>query len=435
MSNDSFVREAVLQPLYRQREYRYWFMSDTSLQVGVMVGGFAFTLLGYTVTHDYTLSGLVGTLNSLVQAFMIIPGGMIADRFDRRRLIVGSGICAAILDAILVGLLMTGQLATPSLLVVSTASGALSGLFVNVTNIVLPQIVDKGQLADATAANQSRDAVLQLAASPLSGLLYGISVALPFIVAAVFRVLQALCGMALRSNLHPHARIPGKKDGGSGQDDGNPVDASSADGMGEGLHWYMRHGQPCVVELLVVIQVLVLGMCGMTIVLDQQSRGTVSWMLGVIQACQGAGMLLGAAVMMRLVRRMSGRSVLIMTSSMFLVCFAATAFTHQPWILAVLGFCASVPLIPLNSMLGTYFILLIPNDLRGRVEAVNALLSTVASSVSSVAAGAMLDHFGYQATLMIPLAVMFVVTALACSSLAIRRMPSFERMDDLEPLA
>lgn len=435
MSDGSFVCGDGLRPLHRQREYRCWFMSDTSLQVGVMVGGFAFTLLGYTVTRDYTLSGLAGTLNSLVQAFMVIPGGMIADRFDRRKLIVGSGVCAAILDAVLVGLLVTGRLVTPSLLVIAMASGALSGLFVNVTNVVLPQIVHKSQLADATAANQSRDAVLQLAASPLSGLLYGVSPALPFAVAAVFRVMQALFGMALHADLHPYASISDGNDGGGGNAEGDRENVPSADGMGEGLRWYMRHGQPCVVELLIVVQVLVLGMCGMTIVLDQQSRGTASWMLGVIQACQGVGMLVGAMVMMRLVRRISGRGVLAVTSLMFLVCFAATSLTHQPWVLAALGFCASVPLIPLNSILETYFTLLIPNDLRGRVEAVSALLSTAASSVSSVAAGAMLDRLGYQATLLIPLAVMLVVTALACFSSAIRRMPGFARMDDLEPLA
>ena len=58
--------------LMRNREYRWWFAADTSLQAGALVGGFAFTLLGYTVTRDYTLSGLAGTLNTLVQALMKI---------------------------------------------------------------------------------------------------------------------------------------------------------------------------------------------------------------------------------------------------------------------------------------------------------------------------------------------------------------------------
>lgn len=152
-------------PLMRQREYRYWFLCDTSSQIGVVVGGFAFTLLGYTVTHNYVLSGLAGTLNSLVTAFMVIPGGIISDYHDRRHLIILSGAFAAALDAALALTLLAGRMSAPLLFVFVTANGALSGLFSNTTNVALPQVVGKNQLADATAANQSRDAVLQLAAS------------------------------------------------------------------------------------------------------------------------------------------------------------------------------------------------------------------------------------------------------------------------------
>lgn len=411
-------------PLFRQREYRFWFLTDTSLQISVMVGGFAFTLLAFTVTGDYTLSGLVGTLNSLVQAFMVIPGGLIADRIDRKKLIVSSGVMAAALDVVLIALLATGRLSTPMLLVIAMASGALSGLFANITNVVLPQVVGKSQLAEATAANQSRDAVLQLASSPLSGLLYGVSVALPFVVAVVFRVLQAVFGGLLTVDLSPGADVA----------EGRHDDASSPEGMGEGLRWYVRNRRPCVIQLLVVVVGMVLGMCGMAIVLDQQSRGTSALMLGVIQACQGIGMIVGAVGMMPLVKHMDGRCVLVATVAMFIVAFGAASFTHRPWALAMLGFCASVPLIPLNSLLGTYFVLLIPNDLRGRVGAVSTLLSTAASSVSSVMAGMLLDWVGYRATVLIPLALVLLVMIPSLFSSAIRRMPSFARMGELEPL-
>ena len=427
--------------LMRNREYRWWFAADTSLQAGALVGGFAFTLLGYTVTRDYTLSGLAGTLNTLVQALMVIPGGAIADRFDRRLLIVGSGACAAVLDVAVVVLLALGWMTTPMLMMVALGSGVLSGLFVNVTDVALPQVVDGSRLAEATAANQSRDALLQLVASPLSGMLYGVSAALPFAVAALLRMVQSLSGAALRTDLRPR-RMPADRDGNEpvvadlhGTDDVPPADASSPDGLGEGARWYLRNGDALVVQLLIVVQMMALGMCGMSIVLDQQSMGTPSWMLGGIQSCQGLGMMAGALVMMRVLSRLDGRALFTVTSLMFVACFAATAFTHDPCILAVLGFCASTPLIPLNAMLSTYVALLVPNDLRGRVDAVGTLLVSMASGVASVAAGMLLDRFGYRMAVLLPLAILSIATMAACRTQAIRRMPGLSRMEEIAPVA
>ena len=411
-------------PLMRQREYRYWFLCDTSSQIGVVVGGFAFTLLGYTVTLNHVLSGLAGTLNSLVTAFMVIPGGIISDYHDRRRLIILSGAFAAALDAALALTLLAGRMSAPLLFVFVTANGALSGLFSNTTNVALPQVVGKNQLADATAANQSRDAVLQLAASPLAGLLYGVSAALPLAVACASRALQSVFGMALRCDLRPDPRDHGG--------DGGP--AALRDGL-EGARWYARNGRARLILLLIVVQVMVLSMCGTVVVLYQQSLGTTSLMLGVIQTFQGVGMLLGGVIGMRLVRELAGRTVFVLTSLAFVTSFSLMSLTASPWILALLGFCASVPLIPLNSMIETYLMLLIPISLRGRVGAVNVLFMSVAQSVSSVAAGTLLHILGYRGALLLPLAIMFVVSMMACSTPAIGGMPGLSRMDSLETLS
>ena len=146
-------------------------------------------------------------------------------------------------------------------------------------------------------------------------------------------------------------------------------------------------------------------------------------------------MLLGGVIGMRLVRELAGRTVFVLTSLAFVTSFSLMSLTASPWILALLGFCASVPLIPLNSMIETYLMLLIPISLRGRVGAVNVLFMSVAQSVSSVAAGTLLHIVGYRGALLLPLAIMFVVSMMACSTPAIGGMPGLSCMDSLETLS
>ena len=59
-------KESTISP-WRVRDYRSWFVADTASALGTTIGGFAFTLVAYAVSHDVTTAGMVGTVFALCE--------------------------------------------------------------------------------------------------------------------------------------------------------------------------------------------------------------------------------------------------------------------------------------------------------------------------------------------------------------------------------
>lgn len=274
--------------LWRSREYRAWFASDSLSQIGTFVGGFAFTLLGFHVTGDVLLAGIVGTISAFAHCLALLPGGVLIDHADRRRLLLLSGAVATIVWALIATLLLTGGMTVVALFVLAVLSGLAAGALENLSDAMLPQVVPGDLLPSATAANEGRDAGLQLGAAPLSGLLFGVHPVLPFVVSAVARVGQFFAALSLRGDYAAERGLDGTRR------------------WTAGIRWLILWGQPRTLVLLVAGVNVALAMCGTAIILSQQTRGTEAWQIGLIQTFQGVGVLLGALLLMGVMPRLSG---------------------------------------------------------------------------------------------------------------------------------
>lgn len=404
--------------LWRVRDYRAWFAGDTLTQVGLSIGAFAFTLLGYYVTSDAFLAGLIGTVSAVARAVSTLPGGVLADRFDARRLMIWSGASAFAIYAGLSAMYVTGTLTTGALIVIAAGEGLVVGLFSTVTDVALPRIVGKRFLAEASAANQSRDAAIRLAAAPVSGLLFGVHPSLPLIVSAVARLGEVGSALAIRKDLSPE-----------GLGDGAGVRS-----LAVGRRWLAVWRQPRTLIGLIVLVNFCLGACGMTIVLSQQQTGTPAWQIGTIQTMQGAGVLAGGAVAGWILRRYSGRAIVRLSICMITLAFTALLVTQSVPAVAVIGFVASMPLIPLNAVQGSYLALIIPDQIRGRVLSLSSLLGALAGGAAPLLAGALLEYAGYYLAVGVPLAILVGTAVAAALSRAVGAIPRRSEFDQVEPL-
>ena len=75
-------------PLWRSRDYLLWFTGDTLADFGSSLRAFAMPLIAYAATGSLTTAGLVGTVGAVASTVMTVPGGVVVDRVDRKRLIV-----------------------------------------------------------------------------------------------------------------------------------------------------------------------------------------------------------------------------------------------------------------------------------------------------------------------------------------------------------
>lgn len=397
---------AASTALRSNRDYLAWLAADTSWQFGSAIRGFAMTLIAYAVTGSFSQAGLVATVSTVVSMVAMVPGGVLVDRWDRRTSLMVSGVLRLVVYAGAAVAWWTGALSVAVLYLVGVASGTVSGLFAAAADAALKSVVSSEELPRAVASNQGRDGAISLAAPPLSGLLMGLSYALPFLTAALGSLLQILCTCLIRADLRPN-RQP------------------RADRPGDPTGWLPQAlaGFTLVVRnplLRRIIPALICVNAGLSalyvgITLTLQHRGVPTWRIGLIDSVMAAGMLVGAPFAQRLIRAVpTGR--LVVTA--FILCSALLipVSLNQSVPVVVASFGLVGLLIPaINGAMGGYFQSIIPDELQGRTLAALALVQQSVPALVPAATGVGLQYLGAASTLactavLFPMAAVLMLT-------------------------
>jgi len=192
---------------------RIWSASlITNLVDGVL--RLASPLLAVSLTEDPILIGALTALGLLPWLFFAIPIGAIVDRVDRRKaLVLGNSLRAAI--ALFIAFAVSQGFINIWLLLISVFLFGICEVLVDTTSqAVLPQILDKSNYERGNSRLQISEVIVsQFAGAPLSGLLYAVSIALPFFFSTTGFILAGLLIL-----LFPFERaINARKEGDTGQ--------------------------------------------------------------------------------------------------------------------------------------------------------------------------------------------------------------------------
>jgi MFS family permease len=91
------------------------------------------------------------TIAILPQVFFLLAGGVVADRFPRHLLMVGSNVAAGIAQAVAAYLLLTGRAEIWQLAVIALVRAVASSFFFPAQQGIVPQTVSAEQLQPANA--------------------------------------------------------------------------------------------------------------------------------------------------------------------------------------------------------------------------------------------------------------------------------------------
>lgn len=422
-------------------------LADTSWQFGSSIRSFAMTLIAYAVTGSYAQAGVVATVTMVAGVVTILPGGVLVDRIDRRTSLVVSGLLRALVYA-LAALAWWAQVLTLTVLIgVGVASGVIAGLFGTASNAALKSVVDRPDLPRAIAANQGRDAAVSLSAPPLSGLLMGISYALPFAAAAGGALLQVLTTRFIRADLRPDITASTTRGAGSDGEYGESCGEAGAAG-GALLHRRMtaavsrnlgdmvsgfaifarspllRHLVPAIVCINMGFNAL---FTGLTLVL--QGQGVDPWRIGLIDSALAAGMLLGALVAPRLIARVpTGRLTLVL----FLLATAImvpVAITRAQVVVLVCFAAVGLLLPAFNGGIMGYTQGMIPSSEQGRTVAAISLANESGVAVTPVVVGIGLQWFGAGPTMLATIVVFLLAAVFIVTNGELRALPTPDQWD------
>ncbi len=139
------------QPLWRRRNYLTLWGGKLVSATGSQMTQIAFPLLVLALTQSAAIAGLAGALRMLPYLLLSLPAGALADRWDRRRvmLLCDSGRALA-LGSIPLALLL-GHLSVLHICLVAVVEGTLFVFFDIAEVAVLPGIVTQEEMPAAVA--------------------------------------------------------------------------------------------------------------------------------------------------------------------------------------------------------------------------------------------------------------------------------------------
>ena len=370
--------------LWRHRAFaRYW-VSRVSSTVAMQMQNVAVAWQMYELTHDPFDLGLVGLTQFVPAALFVLVAGHVADRYDRRRIVSICQLVAGLAGVTLAVGAAGGWMTRESLLAVVFVTGSARAFEQTTLTTLVPGIVPLSVLARATAAGASATQVAVIAGPAAGGLLYAIS---PIAV-------YALCATLYMTSSTLISLVKVERTATSRQ----PLSLAM---LFAGFA-YMRHN-PIILGVITLdlCAVILGGVFALLPVFARDVFGTDSWGLGLLRASPGVGALTAALVMThRPLRQHVGRIMFgaVATYGVAIIVFAfSRSFVLSMLLLAVLGVADMLSVVIRMTLIQ----LETPDDMRGRVSAVNSLFVSASNQLGDFRAGLMASWLGTHTAVMV----------------------------------
>lgn len=410
------------------------------LMVGEFVSGIgdwlyivAIFVVIYRESGDAALVGAFGGIRLLPYVLLSVPAGFVADRFDRRLVLLASDLYRMSLMIIMAILVATGG---PTLLIAALAilAAAGSSFFYPALGAYLPALAkDETQLGPANSAWATLQNVSYIAGPAIGGLVLAIGdVTVAFVINALSFVFIAVILWSLPPSRAHHAAAPAAEGAGEVPAEGVATagEGGEAPAAGPGPATPAPRLKVRPLAGLTVIQ-LVGGFLGggfqvITVILaiDVLKAGEAA--NGYLNAAIGIGGLLGAIGAGALVlRRGLGLPLFIGAVVTGLGTIALGATTNLTVALLAIGIAAAGALV-IDVVTTTIFQRLVPDELRGRGMGVLMAVSTLTGAAGAFLLPVFLTSFGPFEALGVTGAATIIITigGLALIGTAADRAPT-----------
>lgn len=399
---------AATVPLRRSRSYLMWFSQDLLAQLTFAMSAFFIPLVAFSLSSDLFIAGTVLTVATVISTIVALPGGVLVDRLNRRTSLVIQNGGIGLLWAIAAVLAMLGQLTLPIFAVVVWLTAALGGLFSAATNALLRAVVTPAQLPAALANNQGRDAVVDLGAAPVAGLILTVGTAVTLGVTAVVSLVSSALALLVSRSAGVVER---------------PDSTPWVKDLLTGFVWLGRHPTLIVSSGIVALANFALTGVIVALQLGLAAQGSSPFEIGLLLTAASIGMLVGAALGSVLSKRLPVGAVLIGALIVILLTVLLMS-ALPPQILSYVAPMAAIGLILpfVNSGLVGWLYSQIPHELQGRVNSAGGLLIGGVGALAPIAAGFLVAHLSISAALVMCAASVFLALLLTLGSSQIRRI-------------
>lgn len=156
------------------RDFRYLWLGNFPSQIGVWLQAVAQGWLAYVLTDSGAFLGVVGLARAAPSILLTLPAGALADRWDRRLLLIASEVIGMANAVALAGLVAAGAIEPWHLLATSVVSGVSHSINIPARQSLAPELAGPRHLANAIALNAISFNTSRVIGPAIAGVLIGL---------------------------------------------------------------------------------------------------------------------------------------------------------------------------------------------------------------------------------------------------------------------
>jgi len=363
----------------------------------------------YQLTGSVLDLGLVGLVEFAPRVLFMLHTGHVADRYDRRRVAALCQSAQALVALALVVGAGTDNISREMIFVLAFLLGSARSFEMPSTQALLPNIVPPNLFPRAVAASASAMQCATIVAPALGGFLYALGSVWVYGPTLVLYVLALSLMLSLPAR---HTPLPAGR--------------ATLDSLLAGIRFIRSRPDILGAISLDLFAVLLGGATALLPVFAKDILLTGPWGLGMLRSAPAVGALLMSVWLSRFpIERNVGR-IMFTGVGVFGVATIAFGLSTSFWfsllVLSILGAADMISMV----IRGAFVQLETPDEMRGRVSAVNGLFIGASNQLGEFESGLTAHWFG-----VVPAVVLGGVGTLVVTGVWIKVFPTLARRDHL----
>jgi MFS family permease len=396
--------------LFRHRPFASYFWARTLSEFSYQIAAVAVGWQIYALTNSALALGLIGLAQFVPTAALIFIAGHAADRFDRRRIVQVSQIIAGLTTAVLAWGSLAGWLNVPEIFAAVAVLGATTAFESPASAALLPNVAPEGMLQRATATSTAAFQVATISGPALGGFAYIFGAAAPYAAMTVSWFIATILTATI-------ALAPSRV----------ADDPPTLKDLFGGIAFVQRNPAILGAISLDLFAVLLGGATALLPIYARDILHTGAWGLGILRGAPAVGAFLMAVVLSW--HSLDGRAGLRMFQAVIIFGLATLVFalSRSIWLsvlaLTVLGAADTVSMVIRIALVQ----LTTPDEMRGRVGAVNFLFVNTSYQLGEFESGVTGALFGA-----VPAVLIGGLGTIGLALLWMKLFPALRKIERLE---
>ena len=398
------------KPLLYNRNFILFLLTRSCNVIGVQIVTVAVGWYVYQLTRDPLDLGYIGLAQFAPSLALFLVAGYVLDKYDRRMTIVASNIIHLVVVFLLLGVLLSNLGGVKTILLILVIHGVARTFFQSAAQAILPNIVVSDVFPNAVAYSSSVNKAAQLIGPALGGVLLALSEDWAYYVAG-FSFLLAVCASICM-------RVQMKR---------KSSDRMTLMQVLSGFSYVWQNKVVLGAVSIDLVAVLLGGVMGLLPIYASDILRVGPDGLGLMRAMPGIGALFTGLALAQVANPRYVGATMFITLALFggsIVIFSlSTVFWISLVALAIYG---------ASDMVSVYIRLTLvqlatPDEMRGRVSAVNSISINASNELGDFRAGLMASGFGT-----VPAVLMGGIATFAVVGVWMKIFPGLIKIDSFD---